>query len=53
MDAMLRSLILVLLFTGLGTPATNPPSAAEIMAAAKAQAAAQGKPIFLIFGASW
>ena len=53
MDTIRQSAIAVLLFTGLGAPATNPPSAAEIMTAAKAQAAAQQKTIFLIFDASW
>jgi len=53
MDTIRQTVIAVLLFTPLGAPAANPPSAAEIMTAAKAQAAAQGKTIFLIFDASW
>jgi hypothetical protein len=53
MDAIRQGLMLVLLFTGCAPAATSPRSAAEIMAEAKAQAAAQRKTVFLIFHASW
>jgi Thioredoxin-like len=47
-----RCLTAVLLFASLGA-AASPPSAAAVMSEAKAQAAAQGKSILLIFDASW
>lgn len=53
MDAIRQSLILVMFFANFGAAGVAPRSTAEVMAEAKAQAAAQQKTIFLIFDASW
>jgi hypothetical protein len=48
-----QGLTLALLVMGLGLTAQKAPSAEQVLAEAKAQAAAQGKNIFVLFGASW
>jgi hypothetical protein len=53
MKTTLRTAVLALL---VGTPAlmaAGPPTAQQVLDSAKAQAAAQHRDIFLIFGASW
>ncbi|HXN64646.1 MAG TPA: thioredoxin family protein [Candidatus Acidoferrales bacterium] len=51
----MRSLLIVITLASLASSAApeKPPKADDILAAAKSQAAAQHKNIFLIFGASW
>jgi hypothetical protein len=50
-----RSVLIAIALASLAAPAApeKPPRAEEILAAAKSQAAAQHKDIFLIFVASW
>lgn len=53
MNKIIRNLAAVLMLTSLGAAAATPTSADQVMSEAKAQAAAQGKSVFLIFDASW
>jgi len=53
MHTILRATVLALLVGALGMAGEGAPTAQQVLANAKAQAAAQHKNIFLLFGASW
>ena len=53
MKATFRTAALVLLIGIAGLTAAGPPTAQQVLDNAKAQAAAQHRKVFLIFGASW
>jgi len=53
MNTVLRTTVLALLVGIPGLSAPGPPSAQQVLDSAKAQAAAQHRNVFLIFGASW
>jgi thioredoxin-related protein len=52
-DWLRRGLLWTLLMSSVGLAADTPLSAQRVLAEAEAQAAAQHKNVFLIFGASW
>jgi hypothetical protein len=53
MKTTFRTAALVLLIGIAGLTAAGPPTAQQVLDGAKAQAAAQHRNVFLIFGASW
>ncbi len=53
MRRILSLILLSLMLSISALAAQQPPSAEQVLAAAKSDAAAQHKPIFLVFGASW
>ena len=53
MHTILRAAMLALLVGALGTAGADSPTAQQVLASTKAQAAAQHKIIFLLFEASW
>jgi len=53
MRRILSFLVLLFLLCVSAQAAQQPPSAEQVLAAAKSDAVAQHKPIFLVFGASW
>jgi hypothetical protein len=53
MKTILRTTVLALLIGISALTAAGPPTARQVLDSAKAQAAAQHRDIFLIFGASW
>jgi len=53
MKTILRTTVLALLIGIPGSTAAGPPTAQQVLDSAKAQAAAQHRNVFLIFGASW
>jgi hypothetical protein len=53
MKTIFRTAILALLVGIAGLTAAGPPTAQQVLESAKAQAAAQHRNVFLIFGASW
>jgi hypothetical protein len=53
MKTIFRTAVLALLAGILGCAAASPPTAQQVFASAVAQAGAQHKNIFIIFGASW
>ena len=53
MNKILRTTVLALLVGIPALTAAGPPTAQQVLDSAKAQAAAQHRNIFLIFGASW
>jgi thioredoxin-related protein len=53
MNTILRTTVLALLIGIPGLSAAGPPTAQQVLDSAKAQAAAQHRNVFLIFGASW
>jgi len=53
MNTILRTTVLALLVGIPGLSAAGPPTAKQVLDSATAQAAAQHRNVFLIFGASW
>jgi hypothetical protein len=53
MHTILRTTVLAVVVGALGMAGEGTPTAQQVLANAKAQAAAQHKDIFLLFGASW
>ena len=53
MHTILRATVLAVVVGALGMAGEGAPTAQQVLASAKAQAAAQHKNIFLLFEASW
>ncbi|MGD0125050.1 MAG: hypothetical protein ABSF46_06825 [Terriglobia bacterium] len=53
MKSIFRTTVLALLAGIAGLTAAGPPTAQQVLDGAKAQAGAQHKNVFIIFGASW
>jgi hypothetical protein len=53
MHTILRATVVALLVGALEMAGAGPPTAQQVLASARAQAAAQHRNIFLLFEASW
>jgi FlaG/FlaF family flagellin (archaellin) len=53
MHTILRATVLTLIFGAAEMAGAGPPTAQQVLASARAQAAAQHTNIFLLFEASW